>query len=116
MQLKVADEQLIALTNEAQVDGEVIVGKKTLTFMIGVDFIINQVSLGHGVVVVQSVAPLSLHVAIARIVQGVEAVHKVKLWRFVDVKDFLVQRVEILSVVNDDFSIGCGNKPLVVGL
>ena len=47
MQLKISDEKVIALSDEAQMQSQVIVGEDSLTFMHWIDFIVNQVPLGH---------------------------------------------------------------------
>ena len=54
---------------------------------------------------VKCVAPLSLSITVAGVVQNIERIHIVELRRLLDIKDLLVQRVEVLSVVDHHFAV-----------
>ena len=47
MELKVPDEQVVALPDEAEVQGQIIVGENSFTLVHGVNLVVDQVSLGH---------------------------------------------------------------------
>ena len=52
MQLEVADEQLIAHFDEGEMQSQVIVGEYARALVFWFDFIVYQVSLGHGVIMI----------------------------------------------------------------
>jgi len=47
MKFEVSDKELVTLANEANVEGEIVVDENAFTFMIGVYFVVNQISFGH---------------------------------------------------------------------
>ena len=116
MKLKVSDQQLVALSDEAQVQCKVVVCKHSLTFVHLIHFIVDQIFLGHRVVVIQSVAPPRLRVSIARVIKKIEGIHIIEHWRLKFVEKFLVQRIEIFPIVNYDFAVCSRHQPLVVRL
>jgi hypothetical protein len=63
---------------------------------------------------IKSVASLSLSESIADIVQQVKGVHIIENWRLALVKDFLIERVEVLSVIDYYFAICCCYQPFIV--
>lgn len=81
-----------------------------------IHFIVDQIFLGHRVVVIQSVAPPRLGVSIARVIKKIERIHIIEYWRLEFVKKFLVQRIEIFPIVNYDFAICGRHQPLIVRL
>jgi len=64
--------------------------------------------------VIQCITPPGLRIPIIGVVLDVEGIHEVELRRLEFVEYFLVQRVKILSVVNNNLSISCGHEPFVV--
>lgn len=64
---------------------------------------------------IERVAPPCLGVSVAHIVLKIKRVHIIELRRLQLVKEFLIQRVEVLSVVHNHFAICSCHQPLVVG-
>ena len=116
MELEVSNQEHIALADERQVQGQIVVGEHSLALVHWIHFVVHQIFLRQRVVVVQCVAPPSLGVPVGYVVKQVEGVHVIENWRLHLVKDLLVQRVEILTVVNDDLAVGRCHQPFVVGL
>ena len=79
MELEVSNEELVALTQEADVQGEVIVDEYAFALVVGVHLVVNEVSLGHRVVMIESVAALSGGIAVAAEVKKVERIHVIEL-------------------------------------
>lgn len=81
-----------------------------------VHLVVDQVTLRHRIVVIKRVTPLGLGEVIAHKVEQVERVHVVEHGQIELIEYLLVQRVEVLSVVHDDFAICSGYEPFVVRL
>lgn len=84
--------------------------------MVGVDGVDGEGALGGGVVVIEGVGALGLSELIVHVVQHVEAVHVVELWRVLLIKQLLLICIKVLPIVYNDLSIRSADQPLVVGL
>lgn len=82
VQLEVANEQVVALADVANVTRQVIVKEDALCFVLCAHLIVDEVTLGEGVVVVEGIHPLSLSEAIVDVLLRVKAVHKDEDGRF----------------------------------
>ena len=65
---------------------------------------------------IKRVHALRLSEEIVNILLDIEAVHEDEGGRLILLEQFLLERVAILSVVDNDFAIGSANQPFVVGL
>jgi hypothetical protein len=107
MELKVSNQEHVALSDEREMQRQIIIGEDSLTLVHRVYLVEDQVLLGQRVVMIKSVAFTSLSVTVGNVVEQIERVHVIEDWRFHLVKDFLVQGIEVLAVVNDDLTVGC---------
>jgi hypothetical protein len=65
--------------------------------------------------VIQGVCALRLCELVVYVVKEIEGIHVVELWWVFLIEYFLLVRVKIFSIVYDNFTIACANKPLIVG-
>ena len=63
---------------------------------------------------VQCVDSLSLSEAVVDVLLDVEAVHVDEHWWFVLIEKLLLERVAVLSIVDNNFSIGGTHQPLII--
>jgi hypothetical protein len=95
---------------------QIVVQEDPLSFIISTHFIIDQISLRQRIVVIQSVHPFRFSEAIVHIFLHIEAVHEDKSWRFAPLEQLLLERITVLSIVDNYFPISCANEPLIVRL
>jgi len=65
--------------------------------------------------VVQLINFLRFSEAIINVLLDVKGVHEAELGRSTGVKQFLLEGISVLSVVEDSLAIACTHEPLVVG-
>ena len=116
MQLEVADEEVVALADVADIAGKVIIEEDALRLVLVTHFVVDQVSLSQWVVVIKGVYSLGLSEAVINILLHVETVHEDESWRVSFIKELLLERIAILSIVDEYFAISCGSQPLIVRL
>lgn len=63
---------------------------------------------------VECVYTLYLRVAIVHILLHIEAVHVDESWRLTLLEQLLLERVAVLSIIDDDFAISSADKPFVI--
>ena len=114
MQLKVANEEIVTLAHVADMTCEVVVQEDALRLVLRTNLIIDQVTLGQRVIMVECVDTLYLSVAIVHILLHIEAVHVDESWRLTLLEQLLLERVAVLSIIDDDFAISSADKPFVI--
>ena len=114
MQFKVPYEEIVRLTNEADVACQVVIEENSLCFVFVTFFVVDKVPLSEGVEVVQCVHFLRLSEAIVDVLLDIERVHKNEGRRISFIEQLLLEGVAVLTVVDDDLAVGSAYKPLVV--
>lgn len=114
MELKVADEQSVALADEADITSQIIIQEDGLRFIFVAHLVAGNVAFGHGVIVVQSIDFPCLHKVVVHVLLHVKRVHVNKLRRLRFLEEFLLERVAVLAVVDDHFACRGAGEPLVV--
>jgi len=76
----------------------------------------HEVPLGEAIVVVQLIHFFSFSEAIINVLLDVKGVHEAELGRSTGVKQFLLEGISVLPVVEDSLAIACAHQPLVVWL
>ena len=91
MELKVANEYVIALSDITNMACKIVVEEDSLCFVFWANFIVDEIALSQGVVMVESVHSFGLCVAIINIFLHIEAVHVDELGRVRFVKQLLLE-------------------------
>jgi hypothetical protein len=77
-------------------------------------FVVDEVTLGERVEVVQCVYFLRLGETIINVLLDIKRVHKDECRWICLIEQLLLERITVLTIVDDNLSVGSAYKPLVV--